>query len=183
MGLPLEGTPTRFEEFMSWIVRQQGRHEFVGGEVFAMGGGTRAHSAVAVNVASALGRHLRGSGCRPYNSDMAVRVEIADAVYFPDVSVSCETGAEQLFLVEPKLIVEVLSPTTEAYDRGRKFRDYRTLKSLQEYVLVDPERRLIEVFRRSGEEWTLHAYGAADTIPLASVALDLPGAEVFVDVD
>ena len=73
--------------------------------------------------------------------------------------------------------------TSAAYDRGRKFRDYRTLESLLEYVLVDPERRLIEVFRRSGEEWTLHACGAADTMPLASVALDLPGAEAFADVD
>lgn len=168
---------------MSWVVRQEGRYEFVAGEVFAMGGGTRAHSAVAVNLLAALARHLRGSGCRPYNSDMAIRVESSNAVYFPDVSVSCETGAEQLFLREPKLIIEVLSPTTEAYDRGRKFHDYRTLQSLQEYVLVDPERRSIEVYRRSGEEWTLHAYGATQTMPLASVALDLPGADVFADVD
>lgn len=182
MGMPLSQNLMQPDEFLAWVQQQSGRFEYARGEVFAMGGGTPAHSRVAANVIGLLSVHLKGTGCCPYTSDMAVRVDAEDALYFPDVSVSCEKPGSQLFLSAPSTIFEVLSPSTEAFDRGRKFRDYGTLPALQEYVLIDPEIKVIEVFRRQQGDWLFHAYAVTDVCELRSLDLVVASAEFFVDI-
>ena len=120
-----------FESYLDWESGQSDKHEFVAGEVFAMGGARRAHVTVAGNIFAALKSHLRGGPCRAYMSDMKLRVAEADAGFYPDVMVSCDArdhAAEQ-YLQHPTLVVEVLSDGTAAFDRGDKFAAYRRLQS------------------------------------------------------
>ena len=133
------------------------RHEYVAGEVFAMAGATEEHATIALNFASLLRAQVRGGPCRVYIADMKLRVDAADAFYYPDVFVTCDArdGSESLAKRHPSLICEVLSESTEAYDRGGKFAAYRTLESLREYLLIDSRRRSVEVFRRQPGGWLL----------------------------
>ncbi|TXL21852.1 hypothetical protein BMR03_11595, partial [Methylococcaceae bacterium HT2] len=111
------------DEYLAWEELQEEKHEYVHGEIFAMGGARREHVLVSLNIASALKQHLRGTPCRAYMSDMKLRVASMDTFFYPDVIVSCnqkDHQAEQ-YLSFPTLIVEVLSDSTEAYDRGAKF--------------------------------------------------------------
>jgi Uma2 family endonuclease len=128
----------------------------------------------------------RGSGCRTYISDTKVHIESVKTYYYPDVAISCDHQDRELkdFLRHPCLIVEVLSTTTEAFDRGDKFDDYRNLESLQEYVLVSQTCRRVECFRRNTEgQWVLYPYGEVDVMHLASVDFRCAVAEVYEDVD
>ena len=128
-------------EYLVWEAGQTERHEFVDGEVFAMAGAEDRHVTVAMNMAFALRQHLTGSPCRTYMSDMKLHVAAANQYFYPDVLVTCSPldQANATVKSEPKLIAEVLSPSTAAYDRGLKFGLYRALPSLQEYVLsADP---------------------------------------------
>lgn len=134
------------------------RHEYFDGEIFGMAGGTPEHSALAVRVASHLDAQLEGRPCRVYNSDLRVRVQATGLGTYPDVSVVCgelERDPEDASTVlNPSVIIEVLSDSTEAYDRTDKFANYRRMPSLREYVLVSHRETLIEVFRRTqDEEW------------------------------
>ncbi len=176
--------PTSVEEYLQGELVSEVRHEYVAGQVFAMVGGTRGHNLVALNIAAFLHAHLKGGPCFAYMSDMKVRIEAADAFYYPDVVVSCESLAmSDVFLREPVLIFEVLSPSTETTDRREKCLNYQKLPSLQEYVLVSPEEVRVEVYRRRGEALELDIYGEEDTaIGLRSVKANLPLAEVYADV-
>jgi Uma2 family endonuclease len=148
------------------------KHEYRDGEVYAiagamaMAGATDEHVTIAGNLFADLRQFLRGSGCRVYITDMKARIESINRFFYPDVMVTCdprdqETAAYKRF---PKLIVEVLSDSTEAYDRGDKFADYRQLESLEEYVLISVKRQRVDCFRRGQNGlWTLHAYGEQPT--------------------
>ena len=133
------------------------RHEFVAGEIFAMAGATEEHATIAGNLFALLRAQVRGGPCRVYIADMKLRVEAADAFFYPDVFVTCDgrDASEPLAKRHPSLICEVLSESTEAYDRGDKFAAYRTLDSLTEYLLMDSRRRAGEVFRRQPDGWLL----------------------------
>ncbi len=162
------------------------KHEYIAGEVFAMAGAGEAHVTVALNLATLLRGHVRGGPCRVYISDMKVRVEKADAFYYPDVFVTCDPadGRESLFKRSPTLVIEVLSDSTAAFDRGAKFAHYRQLDALQEYVLVEPEGRSIDVFRRNGDgNWVLHPLAGDEELNLASVDFRCPLDAVYEDVD
>ncbi|MGQ0508336.1 MAG: Uma2 family endonuclease [Myxococcaceae bacterium] len=135
------------------------KHEFCDGEIFAMAGGTPAHSELAVAVASAFHAQLEGKPCRTYNSDLRIRVLSSGLGTYPDVTVVC--GPRELdpedknTVVNPVVLVEVLSDSTEAYDLGEKFQNYKTISSLQEYVVVSHREASITVWRRgTGAEWT-----------------------------
>ena len=143
MGQAAEKTRLSAQDFLDWDATQTQRHEFVGGEVFAMAGASEAHVTATLNVAMALRQHLQGSPCRTFITDMKLRVEAADAFFYPDVMVTCSAAdtADALVKREPTLLVEVLSPATAAYDRGDKFAAYRRLPSLREYLLVDTDGR------------------------------------------
>lgn len=178
MGQAALNLPMNATDFLAWDVGQQVKHEFVAGEVFAMAGASDAHITLTGNLFSAIRNHLRGTPCRCYFADMKLRVEAADAYFYPDVFVTCSAvdAGERLVKREPTLIVEVLSRSTAAYDRGPKFAAYRRLPSLREYLLVDPESRVSDLYRR-GEDglWVLHPHASADTVHLASIDLRLPG--------
>ena len=149
------------------------KHEYRQGEIYAMAGAKKAHAIISLNAAILLRNHLRGSGCIPYVADVKVRIEAANCYYYPDVAVSCDErdkNADEDFIRYPRLIVEVLSPTTAAFDRGDKFADYRTSESLQEYVLINQERVSVECFRRNAEGlWVLYPYTQGQEVQFASV--------------
>lgn len=186
MAEPAMSLPMSRSEFLAWEHEQLEKHEFWQGEVFAMTGARQAHVMVAGNVFALLKSHLRGKPCRAYISDMQLEVEAADAVYYPDVVVSCDPAdllAERV-LRRPTVVIEVLSDSTAAYDRGVKFAAYRKLSSLKEYVLIDPERRTLEIFRRTEQDdWLLVTRDAARGLVLPSLAFEAGLDAVFEDLD
>jgi len=173
------------DEYLAWEPAQLDRHEFLDGEVFAMAGAEDRHVTVAGNFYIALRQHLSGSPCRTYMSDMRLQVAAANSYFYPDVLVTCSAHdlASPLVKTEPKLIIEVLSPSTAAYDRGLKFSHYRSLPSLQEFALIDLDTRNTDVYRKGPDGlWVLHPFGRDETVSLASVALELSAAHLFADV-
>jgi len=163
------------------------KHEYRQGQVWAMAGGTQVHGTVILNIATLLRTHLRGSPCRAFVENMKVRIETTDAYYYPDVVVTCDDRdrhPDRDFIRHPALIVEVLSPKTEAFDRGAKFADYRTIDTLQEYVLVSCDRRYIQCYRRKeGNRWELECYEIETAIAFESVNLSVEMTEIYEDVD
>ena len=144
--------PMTAADYLVFEQSSEVRHEFVGGEVHAMGGASRAHNKIAGNIFAKLHGGLRGGPCAVYISDFKVRLEVAreDIFYYPDVVVSCNAAdTEKYFTRLPTLIVEVLSPATETIDRREKKLNYLQLQTLGEYVLVAQDRREVTVFRRS----------------------------------
>jgi Uma2 family endonuclease len=188
MSRPQPRTPLGPDDYLAWEREQPVKNEYVDGEVFAMSGASDAHGTAALNIAASLRTALRGKPCKPYISDMKVHVEAANSFFYPDILVTCDPRdrAPDASHVKhyPTLIVEILSPSTEAYDRGNKFAAYRTLASLQEYVLVSIEQRRIEVFRRDATgHWVLYPSALDEELELASVGFRCPVAEVFEGVE
>lgn len=175
-----------YEEYVRIEAMSPIRHEWLDGAVWAMAGGTPDHAAVAINVSTQLATQLRGKPCRVFGSDLRVRVRATGLGTYPDVSVIC--GKVQLdahdssgtTAVNPKLVVEVLSPSTAAYDRGEKLEHYKKLPSLEEIVLVAHDARRLEVWRRTKGGWrcTRVEAGVAE---LASIGCELSLAETYRD--
>lgn len=185
MGLPAELTRMTAADFLAWDATQTLRHEFIAGEVFAMAGAGEAHVTVAGNIYVALRQHLSGTPCRTFITDMKLRVDAADAFFYPDVMVTCSAADAGHAMVkrEPVLLVEVLSPTTAAYDRGDKFAAYRKLLSLREYLLVDTDTRACDLFRKGDDGlWVLHPFDPGQALTLASVDLQIPAAQLWAEV-
>ena len=173
------------EDYLAWENTQLDRHEYLDGEVFAMAGAEDRHVTVSGNVYMALRQHLSGSPCRTYMSDMRLQVASANSYFYPDVLVTCSAvdQASAMVKTEPKLIVEVLSPTTAAYDRGLKFGHYRALPSLEEYLLVDLDTRASDCYRKGADGlWVLHPFARGEAVELASVALTVTAAQLFAEV-
>lgn len=172
------------EAYLEWEPRQEFRYEYVDGEVYAMTGGTLPHNDIAINLLTALRPHVRRQGCRINIAD--AKVSITPSLYrYPDLVVSCEPrDVSALNAIQyPKLIVEVLSAGTEALDRGDEFQEYRSLPSLQEYVLVSPTRMNIEIYRPGeGRLWLYTAYQPDEVIPLESVGFEADMALLYEDV-
>lgn len=165
------------------------RREYVAGEVFAMAGGSEEHNLIALNVGAELRNQLKGRPCRVYASDMKVHIAAADVGAYPDVMVICgerefHDGRRDV-VTNPTLIVEVLSDSTEAYDRGDKFRYYRSLPSLQAYLLLSQDRMQAELFlRRPDGTWSLSTYQeSSEFIPLPVIEAELSLAEVYDKVE
>ncbi|GBU15534.1 hypothetical protein AwPolaro_09120 [Polaromonas sp.] len=172
-------------DYLLWEADQLERHEFLDGEVFAMAGAEDRHVTVAGNVYMALRQHLSASPCRTYMSDMRLHVAAANSYFYPDVLVTCSALdlASPMVKAEPKLIVEVLSPSTAAYDRGQKFSYYRSLASLEEYVLIDLDRRSADSYQKGVNGlWVLHPFAPGAAVVLSSVALALSAAQLFAEV-
>ncbi|WP_250121225.1 Uma2 family endonuclease [Chroococcidiopsis sp. CCMEE 29] len=173
------------QEYLEWEEHQEIKHEYVNGEVFAMTGGTIPHNDIALNLATGLKNHLRGSRCRVNMADVKVCVSEDGSFHYPDVVVSCDESDRQAikFIRYPCLIVEVLSPSTEAYDRGGKFTQYRRIQTLREYVLIDAEKISIECFRLNDRGfWELHPYEQGNEVHLTSVDFRFPISLVYEDV-
>jgi Uma2 family endonuclease len=174
------------EEYFAWEERQLERHEYMNGEVYAMSGGTVTHSQIASNFNRLLGNHLRGSGCKTLNSDCRVKVLGMDKYVYPDTSVTCDERDKTTtqYIAHPCLIIEVLSPTTEAYDRGNKFKMYRRNPILQEYVLVSANEIEIEVFRKTDRDnWQIVNYQVGDIVELKSISLSIPIEHIYEDIE
>ncbi|MBK9442052.1 MAG: Uma2 family endonuclease [Comamonadaceae bacterium] len=186
MGLAAHKPVFTAEDYLAWENTQPERHDYLDGEVFAMAGAEDRHVTVAGNLYIALRQHLNASPCRTFMSDMRLHVAVANSYFYPDLMVTCSAldAASPLVKTEPSLIVEVLSPSTAAYDRGVKFSHYRSLASLQEYVLVDLDSRSIDCYRKGPDGlWVLHPFARGETVALASVGLQVPAALVFAEVE
>jgi len=163
------------EEYLERERAAEFKHEFVGGEIFAMPGGSLRHSRLAVNWTFELVSKLRGADCGVFSSDARVRTSATGSFVYPDVSVAC--GELPLYrdaydiLTNPKVVIEVLSPSTADYDRGRKFELYREISSLQEYVLVHTASAHVEHFaRKEDASWIFREYrGLESAVALASI--------------
>ena len=177
------------EEYMRLERAAETRSEFVDGEMFAMSGARLTHNLIAGNVISGLHLQLRRRPCEVYPSDMRVRVSATGLYTYPDVVVVC--GKPQLAdnemdnLLNPTLLVEVLSPGTEAYDRGRKFEHYRKIESLRQYLLVASDRVSVELFTRQaiGQWLLMTASGLEEEIELESIECRLRVADIYEKVE
>ncbi|MBE9247753.1 Uma2 family endonuclease [Dolichospermum sp. LEGE 00240] len=172
-------------EYLEWEEQQDIKHEYINGEVFAITGGTIPHITIALNLASGLKNHLRGGNCRPFMADAKVGISENGLFTYPDVMVSCDERDKKAikFIQFPCLIVEVLSPSTEAYDRGGKFQLYRRIESLQKYVLISADKIGLDCFRLNEKGlWELHPFVEDDEVHLVSVDFRFPLSLVYEDV-
>ncbi|MDB9374898.1 Uma2 family endonuclease [Nodularia sphaerocarpa] len=174
------------EEYLDMEEQSDIKHEYIDGYIYVMAGALDSHVTIAGNLFALLRNHVRGSGCRTYIADMKARIESLNRFYYPDVMVTCdqrdqETPAYKRF---PTLIVEVLSDSTEAFDRGDKFADYQLLETLEEYVLINTKRQRVECFRRNHQGlWVLQSYTAEKTsFRLNSIDFEATIAELYEDV-
>lgn len=173
------------EEYLEREEKAEYKSEYYKGEIFAMAGGTPPHSAISVNVLYALMERLRKK-CRVFNNDMRIHIPVLQYFTYPDISVVC--GKREYFsdkaLMNPTLIIEVLSDSTESYDRGTKFRLYSRISSLQEYVLVSQNERIVEVFRRNEQQrWELFVFAENENVELASVDCTITMDEIYEDME
>jgi Uma2 family endonuclease len=180
-----EGRRLSPEEYLAWERAQPEKHEYVGGDVFAMGGASLTHSGLVANLVGELHALLRGKPCVALPSDLRVRIPSTGAYTYPDVSIVCgrpelEDSARDT-LLNPTVLIEVLSPTTEAYDRGKKFEGYRSIASLRDYLLVSSTEILVEHFARQEDgAWLLRVYRAGERVTL-SIGVELSVDELYLD--
>jgi Uma2 family endonuclease len=169
------------DEYLAWEAGQQERHEYWDGEVVAMSGGTKKHNRVAINWVQQLNAAIGDRDCEVYINDVKVQVQANRKYFYPDVVVTCDTGDQDTQLVHyPCLIVEVLSPSTEAVDRGAKFTYYRRFTTLREYILIQPTQPIVEVFSRNqADKWELAEYGMDDVIHLESIGCSIAVKDLY----
>jgi Uma2 family endonuclease len=171
-------------EYLEWEPTQEERYEYWDGEVVAMSGGTRNHNRISGNCFKLLDDALLNRDCDVYIADVKVQVDPGRKYFYPDVVVTCTKGDDDAQIVQfPCLIIEVLSPSTEAIDRGAKFARYRQFKSLQEYVLVQVDFPKVEVFRRNDlNQWVLSEYDLEDRLLLESISVEIAIADLYRQV-
>lgn len=186
MNLPALQHRMRYDDFHAWEAEMPERWEFVDGEPFMMAGGSDVHNTISGNTYISLRERLRGTPCSVFMSDVKLRDDEAECSFYPDVFVSCADSdrTRRLDKSAPTLIVEVLSPSTEAYDRGRKFAAYRRFASLQALVLLEQDAVHAECYiRAEGGSWLFtEASGLEATLALPALSLALPLAELYRDL-
>jgi Uma2 family endonuclease len=176
------------QEYLARERRAETKSEYLRGEMFAMSGASREHNLIAANVSAELRQQLRQRPCEVYPADMRVKVSPTGLYTYPDVTVVCGEpqfeDAEVDTLLNPTVLVEVLSPSTADYDRGGKWTHYRRLASLQEYVLVSQDRPLVEHYvRQDSDQWLLtEQRGLEDMLVLSSISCQIPLAEIYLKV-
>ena len=167
------------QEYLKWEEQSQAKHEYYRGEIFAMAGATYEHTVIKDNFAREAGNQLKGTPCRPMTSDMRVKVNATGLYTYPDIAIVCDKPQfeDEVFdtLLNPRAVVEVLSDSTEKYDRGAKFGHYRQIPSLEEYVLVAQDRPHNERFaRQEGGQWLLSEVNGLEAIlVLPSIGCEL----------
>ena len=173
------------EDYFEWEAKQLERHELIDGHVYAMSGGTQNHSAIAINILMVIKPHLRGSQCRVFNSDVKINTFNTSNYTYPDVSVTCDPRDQEnpLYITYPCLIVEVLSPSTEFYDRWKKFEKYRRNPNLIDYVLVSSEEVAVDIYHRtSAGDWMILSYRSGDHVELKSIGLTVAIEEFYEEI-
>lgn len=170
------------EEYFAWEEQQLEKHEYINGEVYAMGGGSVNHSRIAIRFTTMFDTHLDASSCITGNSDLRVNIVDTNNYTYPDASVTCDDHDKTTtqYITYPCLIVEVLSASTEAYDRGGKFRMYRQNPALIDYLLVSSTSIEIDLYHKNDAgDWLIINYKAGDTIELKSINLNFPIEKVY----
>jgi Uma2 family endonuclease len=186
IAVPSHSTKLTPAEYFAWEEQQLCRHEYINGEVYAMSGGTQNHSRIALKFAALLDNHLTDNVCRVFNSDCRVNLVGTNDYTYPDASVSRDRQDKTTtqYITYPCLIVEVLSESTEAYDRGNKFFRYRQNPQLQDYVLVSSQEIAIDLYRKgSTGQWEIVNYRAGEVVELQSVNLSFPIEQVYRGID
>ena len=186
MARPAAVVRMTYAEYLTAEAVADVRHEYLGGDVWAMAGGSIEHGALAMAVAREIGQALRGKPCRVFSSDVRLRIPETDLATYPDLSVVCgelRTAPDDPdAITNPILIVEVLSDSTEAYDRGAKWAHYRRIASLRDYVLISQAEPLVEVYRRTKDgRFELFEARPGETIELASIEARLDVSAVYVN--
>jgi Uma2 family endonuclease len=168
------------EEYLAIDNASDVRFEYVHGQLRMLAGGSRNHSLIAHNLHGLLHDHLRGTSCAAYTSDMRVQVA-KDRYYYPDVTVSCDENDEDNVLHSPRVVFEVLSPSTETTDRTEKLEAYRELPSIEDYVLVSSERQAVEVHHRDRKQnyWITRIYSPGDTVKIESLDAEFLMDEIY----
>jgi Uma2 family endonuclease len=173
------------EDYFAWEEDQLEKHELIDGQVYAMSGGTKNHSTMQLNIGSLIKSHLRGSQCSVFNSDLKVNILNTPNYTYPDLSVTCDDRDREspIYITYPCLIVEVLSKSTEAYDRGKKFEKYRRNPNLIDYVLVSSEEMAIDIYHKNDAgDWVILSYRSGDQVELQSIDLSLPIEEFYESI-
>ncbi|OIP76771.1 MAG: hypothetical protein AUK48_05275 [Oscillatoriales cyanobacterium CG2_30_44_21] len=174
------------DEYLTMEEQSETKHEYINGYVYAMAGANDPHVTIALNMALIIRNHLRGSNCRVYMSDMKIRIDLLNRFYYPDVMVTCDSRDTQTQNHKrfPKLIIEVLSKSTEGFDRGDKFADYQQIETLEEYVLVNTKRQRLDSFRRNEEGlWVLRSYSdEQENFQLLSINMEGKFTDLYEDV-
>lgn len=176
-------------EYLAFERGQTNKHEYFEGEIFLQAGASIAHNLICANIIAALRPQLRGSSCRIYPSDIRIKIPQRQHYVYADVSIICGPplldSADPETVRNPKVIVEVLSPSTEQYDRGRKFQAYRRIAGLEEYVLVAQESVRVEHFvRQTATMWTMTEYSdLAATLTLPSLQVLLPVRAIYEELE
>lgn len=187
MGLPaLDLSYLTPEAYLELEETSHEKHEYQDGERFAMAGASDAHATIALNAGAILRRPVRARGCNVFLNDMKVRVDAVNAYYYPDLLVTCDPRDKQSTHAKahPSLIIEVLSNSTQGFDRGAKFFNYQTIESFQEYVLISQDVMRVERFFRQGpNRWTLEILGEGDILHLESLDLKIPLSDLYEDVE
>ena len=173
------------EEYFAWEEKQLEKHELIDGRVYAMSGGTQNHSAIAINFLLLIKTHLRGNQCRVFNSDLKVNILNTRNYTYPDLSVTCDRrdNSSPQYITYPCLIVEVLSDSTEAYDRGKKFDKYRRNPNLIDYVLVSYDEMAIDIYHKNeAGDWLILSYRSGDRVELKSIGLSLAIEQFYEEI-
>lgn len=187
---PQEKTGMSPEDYLEFERTSEIRHEYFNGEIFAMVGASLNHNQIHVNVLTELRNQLKTSPCRPFSNDMRVKVQEIDKYTYPDIVIVCgdieleKTGGMET-LINPVVIIEILSNSTEAYDRGTKFQHYRLIPSLQEYILISQYSCLVEKFIRGDEgSWLYFSYEEMGQIMIIkAIKCELPLQEIYHQVE
>lgn len=189
MRVSMKDFPISVDEYLEEEKSAEVKHEYVNGYVYAMVGSSRRHNILAVTLARLLGNHLHGSGCQVYVSDMNVRAggKKDNIFYYPDVMVASGCGEQDRYVEDaPKVVIEVLSPSTEQHDRLSKLAAYTQVPSLEEYLLVDQDDMGIDLYRRNpkpdNERWQLNRLRAEDLLVLSSIHFEIPVVQVYQDI-
>lgn len=191
MVSPAPAPDVSYAEYVALEARSATKHEWLDGRIYdmealGMAGGKPEHAGLIAAVVAALAVQLRGKRCRVYSSDLRVRVQETGLATYPDVSVVCGKllvdPEDELAAVNPVVLVEVLSPTSEAYDRGAKFAHYRRIPALRDYAMVNHRERRIELHHRNeAGRWELYEASAGQTIQIASIGVVLSVDEIYAD--
>ncbi len=174
------------EEYFIWEEQQLEKHEYIDGQIYAMSGGSKNHSLISVRFITLFSNHLEGKGCETGNSDLRVNIVNTTQYTYPDVSVTCDDRDKTTtqYITYPCLIVEVLSGSTESYDRGGKFRMYRQNPVLQDYLLVSSTSIEMDLYHKNDAgEWVIINYQEGDTIELKSINLSFAIEQVYRNLD
>jgi Uma2 family endonuclease len=169
-------------EFLAWEREQPERYEYSGGVVTMMTGASLVHVTITMNIAFALRQSLRGSGCRPFTND--AKVLAGASVRYPDITVTCTPfGGKDDIVPEPIVVIEVISPSTEREDRGRKKFDYFATPSIEQYAIIEQDARRVDLYTRAGTEWIDQVVEGSAVLKLSAIGVEISLDDIYEDTE